>query len=126
MRGLIALPPERAALGEARLAAGGDAEDRVAARADDHRLGVREHRGAAEAGCGEGGGGQGGAQEASRGARRASDRASGGARRRHPHREAPLALDVHEVGVGVLHQAFQLVLALLVLGSRVQKVFSEL
>ncbi len=38
---------------------------------------------------------------------------------------AARALDVHEVGVGVLHQAFQLVLALLVLGSRVQKVFSE-
>ena len=36
------------------------------------------------------------------------------------------ALDVHEVGVGVLHKALQLVLALLVLGSRVQEVLSKL
>ena len=36
------------------------------------------------------------------------------------------AFNVHEVGVGVLHQAFQLVLAFLILWSRVQKVFSEL
>ena len=36
------------------------------------------------------------------------------------------ALDVHEVRVGVLHQALELVLALLVFGSGVQKVFSEL
>ena len=35
------------------------------------------------------------------------------------------ALDVHEVGVGVLHKALQLVLALLVLGSRVQEVLSK-
>ena len=39
---------------------------------------------------------------------------------------AASALDVHEVGVGVLHQALELVLALLVFGSGVQKVFSEL
>ena len=36
------------------------------------------------------------------------------------------ALDVHEVGVGVLHQALQLVLALLLVGARVQKVLGEL
>jgi hypothetical protein len=39
---------------------------------------------------------------------------------------AARTLDVHEVGVGVLHQALELVLALLVFGSGVQKVFSEL
>ena len=36
------------------------------------------------------------------------------------------ALDVHEVGVGVLDQALQLVLALLVLGTRMQKIDGEL
>ena len=36
------------------------------------------------------------------------------------------ALDVHEVAVGVLHEALQLVLALLVLGAGMQEVFCEL
>jgi hypothetical protein len=36
------------------------------------------------------------------------------------------ALDIHEEGVGVLHQALQLVLALFVLLARVQEVFGEL
>ena len=36
------------------------------------------------------------------------------------------ALDVHEVAVGVLDQALQLVLALLVLGAGMQEVFCEL
>ena len=35
------------------------------------------------------------------------------------------ALDIHEVEVGVLHKALQLVLALLVLGSRVKEVLSK-
>ena len=35
------------------------------------------------------------------------------------------AFDVHEVGVGVLHQALQLVLAFLILWAWVQKVFGE-
>ena len=35
-------------------------------------------------------------------------------------------LDVHEVAVGVLHEALQLVLALLVLGAGMQEVFCEL
>ena len=36
------------------------------------------------------------------------------------------ALDVHEVGVGVLHQALELVLALLIAGARVQEILGEL
>ena len=39
---------------------------------------------------------------------------------------APGALHVHEVRVGVLDQALQLVLALLILGARVQQVNGEL
>ena len=35
------------------------------------------------------------------------------------------ALDVHEEGVGVLDQPLQLVLPLLILGTRVQEVFGE-
>ena len=36
------------------------------------------------------------------------------------------ALDVHEVAVGVLHEALQLVLALLVFGARMEQIFREL
>ena len=36
------------------------------------------------------------------------------------------ALDIHEVGVGVLDEALQLVLSLLLLGSRVQEILREL
>ncbi len=39
---------------------------------------------------------------------------------------ASRALDVHEVRVGVLHQPLELVLPLLLLGARVQKVLREL
>jgi hypothetical protein len=39
---------------------------------------------------------------------------------------APGALDVHEVGVGVLHEALQLVPALLLVRARVQQVLGEL
>ena len=49
---LVALPAEGAALGQAGPAAGGRAQDRGAAAAEDHRLGVREHRGAADGGGG--------------------------------------------------------------------------
>jgi hypothetical protein len=39
---------------------------------------------------------------------------------------AARTLDVHEVGVGVLHKSLQLVFALLILWSRVQEVLSKL
>lgn len=40
----------------------------------------------------------------------------------HVHVEAALALDVHKVRVGRLYQALELVLALLLLGRRVQEI----
>ncbi len=39
---------------------------------------------------------------------------------------AARALDVHEVAVGMLHQALQLVLALLLFGTRVEQVLRKL
>ena len=39
---------------------------------------------------------------------------------------AARALDVHEVGVRMLNKSLQLVLAFLILGSRVQQVLSKL
>ena len=80
------LPPEGASFGESGPAAGGLAEDRGAAGADDDRLRVAEHR---------------------------RDLVTSG------------TLDVHEVGVGTLHQPLQLAFPLLLFDGWMEKIFRE-